>query len=128
MDIAITLPEDLWLKIVSGEKSVEMRKWGLPRHFNLLLDRVYVVLKGTRKIVGNFQVVNVESRIRKETSWLDYGKACCVPLDCFSKYWGDSCVMYFFEIGDCTILDRHVNMGVLHAPQKYINIITNLKS
>lgn len=128
MDIAITMPKDLWLKIVSGDKSVEMRKWGLPKHFNLTLDRIYVVLKGTQKIVGNFQVVYVESRIRKNSSWSDFGKYLGVPYDWFSKYWGNSCVMYFFVIGDCTILDRHVNMGVSHAPQKYINIITNLKS
>lgn len=57
MDIAITLPKSLWDKIVSGEKSIELRKTR-PYHFDIDFDRVYVVIKGSNDIVGYFNITD----------------------------------------------------------------------
>lgn len=56
MDIAITLPETLWKKIVSGEKTIELRK-NFPKEFDVNTDRVYVCLKGTEFVAGFFKVL-----------------------------------------------------------------------
>lgn len=55
MDIAITLPKELWEKVVSGEKAYELRR-DFPRKLRIGTDRVYVILKGTAKVVGYFKV------------------------------------------------------------------------
>lgn len=122
MDIAITLPKDLWSKIVSGEKKAEMRKWDLPKHFNLKKDSIYVVLKGTRKVVGRFKVEDVDMFFLKECAWNKYGDGLGVSHEWFSKYWGDAFVMYFFVIGNCRVFDHRKVVEVTHAPQKYIKL------
>ena len=86
MDIVITLPKVLWLKIVSGEKLVEMRKWYLPSHFNRQTDCIYVVLKGTRRVAGFFKVVSVSGRIRKQAAWHEFGDGLGVTYERYSKY------------------------------------------
>lgn len=55
MDIAITLTMSLWKKIVTGEKTIELRK-NFPIDFNFNEDKVFVCLKGTEFIVGYFMV------------------------------------------------------------------------
>lgn len=129
MSIIITLPKDLWLKIVSGDKGFEMRKWGLPKHFNFEKDNVYVVLKGTRRIVGYFEVVKVESRVIKDVAWDNFGKELGVSYDWFSKYWGDDDyrVMYFFEIGHCHDFTARYQAEVPFAPRKYIKLTDHMK-
>jgi len=122
MDIAITLTKDLWSKIVSGEKKVEMRKWDLPKHFGLKQDSIYVVLKGTRKIVGRFKVEDVRMSFIQEAAWRRFGDGLGVSYQWYTQYWGKSIVMYFFVIGNCRVLSCHKNIEVTHAPQKYINI------
>lgn len=129
MDIIITLSKDLWIKIVSGEKGFEMRKWNLPTHFNPQRDHICVVLKGTRRLVGYFDVVKVESRVIKDGAWNDFGKDLGVSYDWFSKYWGEDNyrVMYFFEIGNCHDFSAHFEVEVPCAPQKYVNLTDPMK-
>lgn len=55
MNVLITLPKELILKILSGEKTIEVRKT-YPRMFNNHYDAVYVVQKGTRLVVMRFWV------------------------------------------------------------------------
>lgn len=122
MDIAITLPKDLWLKIVSGEKKVEMRKWDLPKHFDLKLDSIYVVIKGTRKVVGRFKVEDVQFSFLQFTAWRRFGDGLGISYQRFTQYWGNSFVMFFFVIGNCRVLSCHENIEAPLAPQKYILI------
>lgn len=128
MDIVITLPKDLWLKIVSGEKQYEMRKWSLPKHFDVNSDCIYVVIKGTRRIAGCFKVMGVEGRLKKDEAWLEFGGWLCVSHEWFSKYWENHFgFMYFFTIGDC-IVSSHLNVEVPYAPQRYFNVTERIKS
>lgn len=124
MDIIITLPKDLWTKIVTGEKSVEMRKWNLPVHFDVTLDHIYVVLKGTRRVVGCFKVERVAYNFVKRAAWEEFGDKLGVSFEWFSKYWGDKTErdMCFFFIGNSHVLGGHRKIEVAHAPQKYMNI------
>lgn len=122
MDIAITLPKDLWSKIVSGEKKVEMRKWDLPKHFDLKKDSIYVVLKGTRKVVGRFKVEDVKMYFTQWAAWRRFGDGLGISYKWFTQYWGNSFVMYFFVIGNCRVMSCHENKEVVYAPQKYILI------
>lgn len=122
MDIAITLPKDLWLKIVSGDKKVEMRKWDLPKHFDIKLDSIYVVIKGTRKVVGRFKVEAVQWSYLQFAAWRRFSDGLGVSYQWFTQYWGNSSIMYFFVIGNCRVLSCRENIEVSHAPQKYIII------
>lgn len=124
MDIIITLPKDLWTKIVTGEKSVEMRKWNLPWHFDIALNKVFVVLKGTKRVVGCFKVEHVTYNFTKSAAWNEFGDKLGVSFEWFNKYWGHTppCDMHFFYIGNCHVLGSHRNIQVACAPQKYINI------
>lgn len=84
MDIAITLPRSLWDKIVSGEKTIELRK-NTPQEFNEKTDRVYVCLKGTEFVAGYFTVLsfrlidanlvtsfkNIVKKIEVPEQWID---------------------------------------------------------
>lgn len=128
MDIIITLPKEMWHKIVIGDKDVEMRKWCPITHFNLKTNFIYVVLKGTKKIVGYFNVVNFSGRLRKEPAWLEFGSRLGVSYEWFSKYWGEErSPMYFFEIGDCHVFGPHLQIEVPCAPQKYVNVTEHIK-
>lgn len=124
MDIIITLPKDLWTKIVSGDKSVEMRKWNLPEHFDVRVDRVFVVLKGTTRVVGCFKVERVAFNFVKDAAWQEFGNNLGVSFEWFDKYWGKCLIrdMFFFYIGDSHVLGSHRNVQVASAPQKYFNI------
>lgn len=55
MDIIITLPKNLIKKILSGEKTVEVRT-RRPIKFDLYRDIVYVVQKGTRRVIMDFSI------------------------------------------------------------------------
>lgn len=124
MDIIITLPKGLWTKIVTGDKRVEMRKWNLPKHFDVTLDKVYVVLKGTKRVVGCFEIKRVRYILVKSVAWAVLGDKLGIDYERFDKYWGCNEIrdMYFFYIGDTHVLGRNRNIQVARAPQKYINI------
>lgn len=66
MDIVITLPRPLIDKILSGEKTVEIRK-NKPKKFNPELDYVFVIEKGTKLAVAWFKI-----------SWFEFGSASLV--------------------------------------------------
>lgn len=124
MDIIITLPRELWTKIVTGEKSVEMRKWNLPEHFDVRRDKVFVVIKGTTKVVGCFKVERVTFNFAKVAAWEEFGDKLGIDYEWFDKYWGNDEIrdMCFFYIGDTHVLGSHRNVQVARAPQKYLNI------
>lgn len=109
MDIAITLPLDLWKKIVSGEKSIELRK-NFPKDFDVNTDRVYVIRKGTKLIAGYFRVISFEAvsaeRIKYFGPILD---KISVPRQWILKYVGYSSMVYLWHIGDVVQFSKPIN-------------------
>lgn len=100
MDIVITLPQDLWKKIVSGEKSIELRK-NFPKEFDVNTDRVYVIWKGTTLIAGYFRVNSFEAFYAESIS--DFGPILdkiSVPKQWVIGYVGYSSMVYLWHIGD----------------------------
>lgn len=109
MDIAITLPQDLWKNIVSGEKSIELRK-NFPKEFDVNTDRVYVMLKGTKLIAGYFKVICFE-RFNAENgnafdSVLD---EISVPKQWVVNYVGNKSYVYLWRIGDVFEFGKPIN-------------------
>lgn len=122
MDIAITLPQDLWKKIVSGEKSIELRK-NFPKDFDVTTDRVYVIWKGTTLIAGYFVVSSFEYLYAE--SILDFERFLAeisVPIPWIVNYCGFSSVVYLWHI-------RYVNPFVNLVDRRSVwNIKTNPQS
>lgn len=124
MDIAITLPQDLWKKIVSGEKTIELRK-NFPKNFNVYTDKIYVIIKGTKKVGGFFYVRYFE--LFQTTSLLDFvpiRHKISVPLQWISNYVGHSPSVYLWHILDVhayhDLFDRCI-LGVFkNNPQSFI--------
>lgn len=124
MDIAITLTKSLWKKIVSGEKTIELRKTR-PYHFDIDFDRVYVVLKGSSDIVGYFYIngfiATTPSILMTSQNWL---RKIAVSQDWLSNYIeGVSLVLLWF-IGKVVQykepLSRPFTMKLSNNPQSYI--------
>lgn len=121
MDIAITLPSSLWNKIVSGEKSIELRK-NRPNVFNPFRDRVYVVTKGSTEIVGYFYVAcfmaTTPSILMTSHNWL---KQIAVSQDWISNYVKNSVLVYLWHIEKCIPFhksdDRNFDMRLKNNPQ-----------
>lgn len=121
MDIAITLPKELWEKVVSGEKAYELRR-NFPSNFTIGADKVYVIQKGTAKVVGYFKVMAAHKvqihdavmhsrQIGVEPEWiaryLDYGNKS-------GRLW---------NIGDATVFSPHelslVDLHLKSNPQSF---------
>lgn len=122
-NIIITLPRNLWLAIKSGIKSVEVRK-STPK-VTLGVSKVYVVEKGTTKVVGCFTLDRVGTCSNAAFAWEWFGKQTFVELEWFNNYlknckrgihaWFIRCVWSF----DDTV-DLKEYFGVQHNPQSYI--------
>lgn len=98
MDIAITLPLELWKKVVAGEKSIELRK-NFPKDFNVKTDRVYVILKGTRHIGGYFMVSSFEAFYAESIDDLyPVLYKIAVPKQWIIGYIGYASMVYFWHI------------------------------
>lgn len=124
MDIAITLPKSLWDKIVSGEKSIELRK-NQPYHFDIDFDRVYVVLKGSSDIVGYFNIAEFvatsPSCLMTSQNWL---RKIAVSQDWISHYIEGASLVHLWFIGKVfqykEPLSRPFTMKLSNNPQSYI--------
>lgn len=118
MDIAITLPRSLWDKIVSGEKTIELRK-NFPKMFHVNSDKIYVILKGTKQVAGYFQVSSFEYFYAESIS--DFKPILAkisVPRQWIVNYVGYSSVVYLWHI-------RYVHPFVKHIERRSI---WNMKS
>ena len=98
MDIAITLPRTLWNKIVTGEKTIELRK-NFPQKFQLEIDRVYVCVKGTALVAGYFSVSHFEACHHAFIcTHDDILKKIAVPVDWIDMYFGKKNWAYLWHI------------------------------
>lgn len=126
MDIAITLPRSLWNKIVSGEKSIELRKVR-PNLFNAWRDRVYVVTKGSNEVVGYFYIecfmATTLSCLMVSHRWLEQ---IAVSQEWVSTYIEGSKLIYLWFIGKCVSFnksaDRNFDMRLKNNPQCFTYI------
>lgn len=124
MDIAITLPKSLWDKIVSGEKSIELRK-NRPYHYDIDFDRVYIVLKGSNDIVGYFIIADFVATspacLMTSPNWL---KQIAVSQEWISHYIEGATLVWLWYIGKVVQykepLSRPFTMKLKNNPQSYI--------
>lgn len=124
MDIVITLPISLWKKIVSGEKSIELRK-NFPKEFDVNTDRVYVILKGSKLIAGYFKVRCFESfNAENESAFDTILDEVSVPKQWIIEYVGNKKTLYLWRIGDVVefrhSIDRRYYWMIQSNPQSFV--------
>lgn len=97
-NIVITLPEGLWNSIKRGKKTIELRK-SIPVKFDNNYSKCYVILKGTRNVVGYFYI-NLFHKILKNSSVIKYlPKLACITEDWILKYYQNKDYVTCWHIG-----------------------------
>lgn len=122
MDILITLPQNLWIDIVDGKKTIELRSvW--PKKFSLITNRVWVVLKGYQLVVGWFFIDNYTEIDNTNSFWNCCGESLCVSHDWFLKYVHNKNKLYAWSIENVYELEEPIKlktlMNVEKSPQSY---------
>lgn len=127
MDIVITLPKNLIEKILSGEKTVEVRT-RRPIQFDLYKDIVYVVQKGTRHVVMNFTIEQFVDVDQAGLLFLYNEGNVGVDLDWLMKYAANKKTFSIWYIGNVTSIDKiHLYLeefSIKVAPQSYTYVKT----
>lgn len=126
MDIAITLPLDLWKKIVSGEKSIELRK-NFPKMFRVNSNKIYVILKGTKQVAGFFQVSSFEYFYAESVRDFEPILAeISVPRQWIVNYVGYSSAVYLWHIryvhAFVRLIERRSVWNMKTNPQSYVYV------
>lgn len=130
-NIVITLPKDLWDSIKRGKKTIELRK-SIPVKFDSCYSKCYVILKGTRYVVGYFYIdsfykIHKDSYLMKNLSEL-----ACITEDWVRKYYQNKdCIT-------CWLIDKVYEfewieyasklIGSKPNPQAYYYTDYNIKS
>lgn len=122
MDIIITLPKNLIDKILSGEKTVEVRT-RRPIMFDLYKDIVFVVQKGTRRVVMDFTIEKFVDVDQAGLLFLYNEGKVGVDLNWLMKYAANKKKFSIWHIGCVTSLDC-INatldaFSIKVAPQSY---------
>lgn len=126
-DIAITLPANLWQKIVSGEKDLELRK-SLPKRIDPMVSRVYVILKGTSRVAGYFDYCGCVAMDNREVAWRGYGHRLGITEDWFLKYTSNCKQFFFWKVGYVHVFVGNYSvqglLGLWKNPQSfaYVNL------
>jgi hypothetical protein len=123
MNIAITLPKNLWDKICSGEKLYECRKQ-IPRNFLPGCDSVWVILKGTNKVVGFFKIDTFLTDVPVKEVAESYLDEICVEKTWLEQYAKQDDVLQLWRIQPVVYLaaiqqDREKFLGLSFNPQGY---------
>ena len=123
MNIVITLPEKLIAAIVSGAKTIEFRK-SYPKDFDCRKDCVFIIEKGTRKVVAYFLVSNFQYETNPVEIWRDYSIQIRVPFLCFMAYAPRCRAYYLWRIRKAaylyTPLDRELLLNLTTNPKDYV--------
>lgn len=118
MNVVITLPRDLISKILSGEKTFEMRK-SCPYRFRLG-DGVFVIEKGTDIVRCFFKVDEIISiNPDKAASWAnDLG----VSVQYVQNYCKNAQRVYMWHIAEIRQLSNYSRtlLGVKNNPQNFV--------
>ncbi len=123
MDIAITLPQDLWDKICSGKKQFECRK-RVPRNFMPAYDNVWVVIKGTNKVAGFFKIDTFLTCVEVSEVAEKYLDRICTDKSWLEQYARHEDVLQLWKIQSVVYLlaipqDREEFLGHISNPQGY---------
>ena len=123
MNIVITLPRILINKIISGEKSVEVRS-KVPTNFNLKTDVVYVAEKGTSNIPLMFSIKEFIS-FKDKTEAINYiNKDAAVSIQFLENYTKDKNTICIWVLGRVCLLPKSRHMatwlGIKKNPQSFI--------
>ena len=121
--IIITLPKSLWNSISNGSKAYELRKV-LP-FFTPNKTRVYVVLKGTRYVIGYFTVSQAIACYDTERLWSQYGKYLAISKEWFLQYVSSKKrVLYLWQIRNVyqynCLVDLEKYFQIKRNPQSFI--------
>lgn len=124
-DIAITLSVDLWQKICSGDKPFEVRKQ-VPACFNYNRDRVYVILKGYKDVVGYFKIDFFARNQDPHKIWENHADKIGVKQDWWWKWVGNSQYVQVWMISRVRHFDIYEPMetflGLEYSPQSYVYV------
>lgn len=121
-NIIITLPKNLWDKIVLGEKRVELRKI-IPLYFDNTYSRCYVVIKGTSNVVGYFAIGSFGAYNTQNLDIEKLSKMLCVPKSWVETYIQKTNQIVFWYIKHVFLFYPKIklsNFGLEHNPQSYV--------
>lgn len=122
MNIIITLPHDLIEEILIGHKVYEARK-AIPRYFNPDKDRVFMVEKGTDKVVGFFTIADFITIPPTPRNLDDIKGRCCVSFDFLYKYYRHYDKAVLWRIRNYYRFHKPLNLTAFFdkdkAPQSY---------
>lgn len=127
MDVLITLPKALIEKILSGEKTIEMRK-RFPTELRPGQDGFFVVEKGTINVHCYCKVGRVLETAMAPEIAREYKDRVCVDEDYFLKYAPCGTYVYFWFISrvrpliDITTYD----LEIVRNPQSYTYVYSPL--
>lgn len=97
-NIVITLPKDLWNSIKRGEKKIVLRK-SIPVKFDNYYSKCYVILKGTRNVVGYFYI-DTFHKIQKNSNLIkNLSGLACITEDWILKYYQNRDCITCWHIG-----------------------------
>ena len=122
MNIAITLPRNLWEKICSGEKQIECRK-RIPRNFMPAYDLVWVIIKGTNKVVGALKINTFQTCVEVQEIARNYLDKICIDKTRLEQYAKHEDVLHLWHIKETKKLaipqDREKFLDIMANPQCY---------
>lgn len=122
MNIAITLPSDLLNAIADGKKKYEVRKV-LPKNFDPRKDVVFVVQKGTNKVVGYMVWDYPIFGNCFNDFWEHYGAGLAVSKAFFVHYLENAACCVLWRIMSFHKFTRPmhiVDLGISKSPQSYV--------
>lgn len=123
MNIVITLPVNLIAEILEGRKMYEIRT-KIPTNFNINRDVVYVVQKGTKKVVLYFTIVKFITGLDLNKNARYIAKKAAVLTGWLKNYAENKSMILAWEIGcyckltDCSAVYKQ--LGIKTNPQSYI--------
>lgn len=123
MNIVITLPVNLIAEILEGRKQYEIRS-KIPANFNLNRDVVYVVQKGTKKVVLYFTIVKFFTDLDLNKNARAIAKKAAVPTGWLKSYAKGKDKIHAWDIGCyCKLTDSsqvYQQIDIKSNPQSFI--------
>lgn len=123
MNVVITLPVNLIAEILEGRKVYEIRS-KIPSYFNIKRDVVYVVQKGTQKVVLYFTIAKFITDLDLNKNARAIAKKAAILTGWLKRYAEGKDKIQAWEIGcyckltDCA--EVYQKLGIKTNPQSFI--------
>lgn len=123
MNVVITLPVNLIAEILEGRKKFEIRS-RIPLKFDNYKDVVYVVQKGTKKVVLYFTIAKIFGYYNLNSDADFVASRAAVPTGWLKSYAAGKTKIYAWVIGcwckltDCSEVYQH--LGIKSNPQSFV--------